>query len=288
MFRLMIKQHNVTGLKYLCITKRKDYENYTGSGVYWKNHLKTHGIDFQTEVLHECEDYETFVDICNYYSEKLDVVMSSDWANIVPETGYNNNDGSPNVVLFWVYADQATKDEIVKKRNESIKKGHYSKKDGAEMIYEVIAKKNKQWWATLSEETKHKIVESLCNGRNMWYNGLSDTEKISIYERTLGKWLSQVSKEELSVKNRSARLNTSTESKDRRKQKIQEVYKTGKHDEYAKRLSVERSGAGNPMYGVNIWKDKGEVSCPHCNKTMNDSPAARRWHFDNCKNKELV
>ena len=31
-YKLMIKQHNITGLKYLCITKKDDYVKYTGSG----------------------------------------------------------------------------------------------------------------------------------------------------------------------------------------------------------------------------------------------------------------
>lgn len=50
----------------------------------------------------------------------------------------------------------------------------------------------------------------------------------------------------LSERNRAARLNTSIESKERRKKKIQEVYKTGKHDALHERYSKERMGAGNP------------------------------------------
>lgn len=51
------------------------------------------------------------------------------------------------------------------------------------------------------------------------------------------------------------------------------------------RRPTKMFGKDNPMFGVNIWKDKGEVECPHCGKKMNDSPAARRWHFNNCKHK---
>lgn len=37
---LMIKQHEITGLKYLCKTTRKDPLKYNGSGRYWKPHIK--------------------------------------------------------------------------------------------------------------------------------------------------------------------------------------------------------------------------------------------------------
>lgn len=32
-YKLMIKTHNVTGKKYLCITRRDDYISYKGSGL---------------------------------------------------------------------------------------------------------------------------------------------------------------------------------------------------------------------------------------------------------------
>lgn len=35
-YKLMIKTHNKTNLKYLCITKRDDWKGYTGSGGIWK------------------------------------------------------------------------------------------------------------------------------------------------------------------------------------------------------------------------------------------------------------
>lgn len=53
MIRLMIKTHNVTELKYLCVSTKDDYLNYPGSGVKWRNHLKHHGFNFSTVVLYE-------------------------------------------------------------------------------------------------------------------------------------------------------------------------------------------------------------------------------------------
>ena len=51
-YKLMIKTHNVTGLKYLCITKKENWPEYLGSGKYWRNHLISHGPDIRTELLY--------------------------------------------------------------------------------------------------------------------------------------------------------------------------------------------------------------------------------------------
>lgn len=57
----MLKTCVATGLQYLCITKRRNWRLYTGSGVYWKRHLKAHGGKFNTTLLFESDDYQTSV-----------------------------------------------------------------------------------------------------------------------------------------------------------------------------------------------------------------------------------
>lgn len=86
-YRLMIKTHNVTGLKYICQSSRIDYINYTGSGLYWKKHLSKHGPDFSTEILFETTDKDELKRQGIYYSNKFNVVHSDEWANLVPEQG---------------------------------------------------------------------------------------------------------------------------------------------------------------------------------------------------------
>ena len=73
-YKIMIKQHNVTGLKYLCITKKDDYANYHGSGSYWLKHIKKHGFDVTTTVLAETDDLDELRRLGEYYSEKYNVV----------------------------------------------------------------------------------------------------------------------------------------------------------------------------------------------------------------------
>jgi hypothetical protein len=246
MFKLMIKTHLVTGLKYLCITKRENYEEYLGSGTYWSNHLKRYGKSITTELIYQTEDYKAFVDSCNHYSMMYDVVYSKEWANLVPETGYNNNDGLPNVVLFWIHADEETKEEIIKRRTESIKKTHYSKSDSADAIYQVITAKVSSWWRKMTDVDKDRILNNLWEGQRKWRENLSDDDKKVIYERSLGEWKRNVTFEELSEKNRKARINTSPESKERRKKKLQSLHASGKYNDSWEKMSQERQGSDNP------------------------------------------
>jgi hypothetical protein len=89
---LMVKTHSVTGLKYLCITKKDPYK-YNGSGLYWQKHLKEHGTSHTTEVLMECSSKDEVREWGLYYSHLWDVVRARDesgrkiWANLKPEEG---------------------------------------------------------------------------------------------------------------------------------------------------------------------------------------------------------
>lgn len=251
MYKLMIKTHNVTGLKYLCITKRIDHCVYTGSGSLWKKHLDEYGNDFSTEVIFRSDDYGSFVEKCLYYSELYDIVSSDDWANRVPESGYNNNDGKPNVVLFWESASEDEKLEIIARRSVAIKKNHWTRVRDINEIDEIkskLSKKSSTWWKSKSPSEKAKLLESLWEGRRDFYDAKDDrydkwksdlSESIRSYHMTVDKSI-------ISERNRQARLNTSDESKAERKKKIQEVYKSGKHDALFERYSIERRGKNNP------------------------------------------
>ena len=87
MIYLYKKTHNKTGLNYLGKTTRDPYK-YSGSGLYWKRHLKEHGNDVTTKILYQTEDKEEFKRIAIEYSKKLDIVESDRWANFREETGH--------------------------------------------------------------------------------------------------------------------------------------------------------------------------------------------------------
>lgn len=87
---LYIKQHNVTGLKYFGKTNQSNVEQYRGSGLHWKRHLKTHGIDITTVWAELFTDEASIVEYALKFSADNDIVNSTDWANLVEENGLGN------------------------------------------------------------------------------------------------------------------------------------------------------------------------------------------------------
>lgn len=89
---LYVKTHNKTGLKYLGKTTAKDPHKYKGSGTYWISHIKKHGYDVKTEIIQECLNVNEVAEWGIYYSNLWNIVDSSEWANLKPESG---DGGSP-------------------------------------------------------------------------------------------------------------------------------------------------------------------------------------------------
>lgn len=87
--KLMIKTHKKTNLKYLCYTKSEGciYDSYKGSGKLWKSHLKKYGDDITTELIFETNDYQKFKEFAIKKSIELNIVLSSEWANLKLEEG---------------------------------------------------------------------------------------------------------------------------------------------------------------------------------------------------------
>lgn len=97
------KTHKVTGLKYLGKTTSKDPHAYAGSGKYWKKHLKKHGFVYDTEILKECITPEEVKIWGEYYSTLWNIVESSEWANLKPESGDGGHPGPIGVKKIVEY-----------------------------------------------------------------------------------------------------------------------------------------------------------------------------------------
>lgn len=106
---LYIKKCKETGLLYFGKTVRKDVEKYTGSGTYWRRHVKIHGVT-NIETIWYClfTNIETLVEFATNFSNQENIVKSKDWANILPETGMNNT-----------YIKESEERKIVRKENSS-------------------------------------------------------------------------------------------------------------------------------------------------------------------------
>lgn len=90
-YKLMIKTHWATGLSYLCITKRKNYHTYKGSGTTWNKFLDEHDDLFVTTLLFTTNDVDELNKIASLYSDYYDVVNSEDFLNKIPERGYRTS-----------------------------------------------------------------------------------------------------------------------------------------------------------------------------------------------------
>ena len=88
---LYIKQHNQTGLKYFGKTAF-DPCSYSGSGKYWKKHLKSHGNDVTTLWAQLFNTLEELTEYAVNFSRTNNIVESDEWANLIPENGV---DGAP-------------------------------------------------------------------------------------------------------------------------------------------------------------------------------------------------
>lgn len=134
MFTLMLKQHYDTGISYLCVTKRTNFRKYKGSGTLWGNLISKYPeSEIRTNVLFTSNNLQEFNAECLYYSALFDVVDNNDFANLVPELGYDSELGS-NLEVWWQVASEEEKRKAINKRIESMKKT-YADRDLPLMYY---------------------------------------------------------------------------------------------------------------------------------------------------------
>jgi hypothetical protein len=98
-YKLLLKTHVKTNLKYLCKTIKDDYISYKGSGKIWKAHLKKYGRDVLNIVIYQTDDLEEFTKVCLHQSYEMDIVNSAEFANLKPEHGLDGGDTFSNQSL---------------------------------------------------------------------------------------------------------------------------------------------------------------------------------------------
>ncbi len=90
---LYVKQHTVTGKCYFGKTV-KDPLKYLGSGRHWTAHLRVHGHQHVQTLWHQLfTDRDEIMQAAKRFSENQDIVHSTDWLNLVPETGVDGTTG---------------------------------------------------------------------------------------------------------------------------------------------------------------------------------------------------
>jgi hypothetical protein len=119
MYKLYLKTHNITGLKYLGYTKNDPFK-YPGSGHYWKKHLKEHGNDVKTEILFEHDNIEVISEIGMGYSVEWNIVESNEFANLCNEDG-NLNRGMGNINFRGHPHSEQTRKKISENNGRGLK-----------------------------------------------------------------------------------------------------------------------------------------------------------------------
>ena len=261
-FKLMIKTHNITDKKYLCITKKENWKEYTGSGTRWLRHLNKYGFDFSPEILYTSDNYPDFLEQCFYYSTFFDVALSEEFMNVIPEHGYESDDpllrGKTNLELWWEYTSYEIKREMFDRRNKKLKENHFTTKENAQEILDKISESNIKHWENLDLEERKRRVDIWREGFNNFIEEKGekyDNWKEKLRASTLN-YHKTVDKKVVSERNSKARLNTSPESKARRKKKIQDNHKTGKYQHIWDQFSEDRKGSDNPASKNIMWKGK--------------------------------
>jgi len=150
----MIKTHCKTSLKYLCkksTDKVDECYSYLGSGKYWKDHLKKHGKDIVTEILEVCNTKEELTEKGIYWSKKLNVVKSEDYANLIEERG----DGGPTMLGRHLTVEQ------IKKQKRGLKK----------------------WWKNIKQSENE---EDRQNRKAKWAKNRADFIYVTPYGKFIG------------------------------------------------------------------------------------------------------
>jgi hypothetical protein len=188
---LLVMEHKITGLKYFCKTTCIDRINrYKGSGVAWTKHLNEYGRDVSVGVLGFYVDEKRCLDAAKQFSLDNNIVISSEWANIIPETGKNGASlfGELNPFYGKKHTPEIAERLRLQKIGKSVNKGAYrSLEQRAKISASLKGRKNPAvslalTGRALSNETKAKISEA-GKGRV-----LSDESKEKIRQAALRQW----------------------------------------------------------------------------------------------------
>ena len=178
-YYLMIKTHNITGLKYLCQTKQNPFK-YKGSGKDWKPHLKQYGEAHTTEIIRECQSIEEVGKWGRYYSTYYNIVNAQDdfgnkiWANRIPETGGGTGLLNPSAETR-ARRSAGIKAALAKltpeaRAQQSANKSAAGKAAYAKLPPEVQERRLASYRATLANETPENRAKRSASSKAIWAN----------------------------------------------------------------------------------------------------------------------
>lgn len=165
---LYIKQHEITGKKYLGHTRTRNPWKYPGSGAYWIPHFKKYGKEYiKTLNVFEFDNQEEATNAAMWLSIIYDIVNSDEWANQIPENALPNTYGMKrkhseetktkmSLALKNKTFSETHKENMRKPKSEKHKEN--MRKPKSEKHRENMSKSAKN--RKHSEETRKKMSES--------------------------------------------------------------------------------------------------------------------------------
>lgn len=125
MIHICKKTHRVTGRMYICKTEQ-DPHKYEGSGVEWRQHLREHGKDLDTEILFSSEDQDEVKQFCLDYADTNSEYWKKDeYANMIMESGGQGLSGQANPNYKHGKAVGWKSNKLIQKENDRIRNAKY-------------------------------------------------------------------------------------------------------------------------------------------------------------------
>jgi hypothetical protein len=173
-YYLYIKTHKNTGLKYLGQTSKNPY-TYKGSGIDWKQHLKIHGDDHDTEIILQTDNWKQLTDSGRYYSRYYNIVGAQDdfgnkiWANKISESGGGGGNGPSSHSeetknLMRVIQKQSNSDPLVKLKH---KISAYQAYKNPEYKNKISGKNNHKYDHTIYKFIHISGLEEICTRQEL-------------------------------------------------------------------------------------------------------------------------
>lgn len=246
-FFILYKTTNlVNGKTYIGIHKTNNLED----GYLGSGFALTEAVE-----KHGRENFKReILEFCDSYDELLElekIYVDIDWVR--DKSNYNLKTGGQSSGIL--------SEESKNKISETLKRKY---KNGEIVINKRfgIEPWNKGLNGVYSEEYKLKISEGL-KGREPWNKGLKGAQ--------VG-W------------NKGLKLEPMTEEeKEKRSKTLKERYKNQEH--HSKGVEPWNKGLKGAQVAWNKGVEMEKIECPHCGK-LSDKGNAKRWHFDNCKEKK--
>lgn len=246
---------------------------YYGSST-WKNYNQlVNEDDVRVDVLYVMEDGHHYNDLLNMersLHEDLDVVADPTYFNLQIAT--ISSFANPN---YGTYKHQETGKVVRLPR------------DHPKVVSNEYVGYTRGMRGLLSEEEKQKRSKAMSGCNNHFFGKKHPQHLIDqIASKNRGRKLSEDTKEKMSLVRRGK------PKSDQHKRAIGLASKgkiSLKNVNTGQTIRISKEEASDLDF--NIWvnpyklRDKTPVSCPHCNLTKPNSSTFRRWHFDNCKEK---